>query len=1059
MSIWSIKKIVENDQYFSNIEETYSTEKKQLKSKYKKSSIKGKAGKYTHRYSSQIISPPMNVKSLKKDASVNLEPTTLGPVDLANDQAPDPINEHAEKLLELPHLDVKEVIFPAAKKKVKMTLVEDDKFMYPLLIVKEVIPLATTFEDSNSSQNVGNNSWKTVIVGDHYTVKFKKNISPAGVEKFIGKYDLSIRKKLRVPNTYLIAFNHQPSIDEFNKIRKIITKSSIVLYVEDDNVGYVGNTYPNDPLFNTEQRVEELWYLDNIKAYSAWDYNTDCSDITVAVVDSGIDPNHPDLENVIDAGQSYNFVTRDPNYWMDENHHGTHIAGTIGAIGNNSIGVAGICWNVKIIAIRVLDARTYVVGSSVSDGLAYTATDTDAKIINASIQLYPTSGFRPVKTCPQAIQDAISLMEQKKQIFVAAAGNYSYISHNKPSFPAACESDYLVSVVATGDNNFLYYFPPADQYHSNYGPHYKIGAPGIKILATVLNNEYEFLSGTSMASPIVAGSLALAWSFNPSLTALELIQHLYDSAEIIPRLMNTDNNVEAVKGGRKLNLLKLLESVNPNSSSPTWNEWSNWSNCTAECDGGERERTRTCNGTGCVGDSSETQACNEHSCPTWSEWSNWSNCTAECDGGTQKRSRTCDGTGCEGNSSETRACNEQQCSSKNYDQNDQSRTPGTWNQWSDWYTCSAECGGGTQERTRTCDGTGCEGNSSETRACNEQQCSSKNYDQIRTQLTAFNHLTLKPPIASLWVLGIKFETTEPLTISKILYNGQLHASDSNIALYAEGNNQALKIVSGSAEDKNGWQETTFNFALDPGTYRLAGLFEAFDYNYIEEVELNNAIGAIQGVFEKTSTDLKYPDEISERLIYGLFNIVFHKDIEVSPANLAEEPAPNSDSKLDSNSNSIFNEDIFNSFATNNSINDTSRICGYEFEILNEIYIEQLVYIGKLLPKERAIALYKNGHQEVFILSADNLQANTPITINQSLKAGTYQLIGLFSSSYSTDNYNWTKSNEIVSLAPIMRQFNADYDNNLEPPFEIDTGPLCGIFNFSYLINKDIGNQQ
>jgi len=249
MSIWSIKKIVENDQYFSNIEETYSTEKKQLKSKYKKSSIKGKAGKYTHRYSSQIISPPMNVKSLKKDASVNLEPTTLGPVDLANDQAPDPINEHAEKLLELPHLDVKEVIFPAAKKKVKMTLVEDDKFMYPLLIVKEVIPLATTFEDSNSSQNVGNNSWKTVIVGDHYTVKFKKNISPAGVEKFIGKYDLSIRKKLRVPNTYLIAFNHQPSIDKFNKIKKIIANSPIVLYVEDDNVGYGNSTFPNDSLF------------------------------------------------------------------------------------------------------------------------------------------------------------------------------------------------------------------------------------------------------------------------------------------------------------------------------------------------------------------------------------------------------------------------------------------------------------------------------------------------------------------------------------------------------------------------------------------------------------------------------------------------------------------------------------------------------------------------------------------------------------------------------------------------------------------------------------------
>ena len=248
MSIWSIKKIVENDQYFSNIEETYSADKKQPKSKYKKSSIKRNFGRYTHRYSSQITSP-MSAKSLKNHSLVHSEQTTRGPVDIANNKAPNPINEHAEELLGLPHLDVQEIIVPAAKKKIKMTLVKDDKFMYPLLIVKEVIPLATTFEDSNSSQNVGNNSWKTVIVGDHYTVKFKKNISPAGVEKFIGKYDLSIRKKLRVPNTYLIAFNHQPSIDKFNKIKKIIANSPIVLYVEDDNVGYGNSTFPNDSLF------------------------------------------------------------------------------------------------------------------------------------------------------------------------------------------------------------------------------------------------------------------------------------------------------------------------------------------------------------------------------------------------------------------------------------------------------------------------------------------------------------------------------------------------------------------------------------------------------------------------------------------------------------------------------------------------------------------------------------------------------------------------------------------------------------------------------------------
>ena len=169
-----------------------------------------------------------------------------------------------------------------------------------------------------------------------------------------------------------------------------------------------------------------------------------------------------------------------------------------------------------------------------------------------------------------------------------------------------------------------------------------------------------------------------------------------------------------------------------------WSDYGDWSACSAECGGGEQTRERQCNnpapqkgGADCEGESSETRSCNEQACPVnggWGEWSDWSECSAVCDGGTQTRSKKCNnpapangGADCEGESSETRSCNEQACP-----------VNGGWGDWSDWSECSAECGGGTQTRSKKCNnpapangGADCEGEDTETRECNTQSCVGK----------------------------------------------------------------------------------------------------------------------------------------------------------------------------------------------------------------------------------------------------------------------------------------------------------------------------------------------
>ncbi|MBI4043142.1 MAG: S8 family serine peptidase [Deltaproteobacteria bacterium] len=274
----------------------------------------------------------------------------------------------------------------------------------------------------------------------------------------------------------------------------------------------------------------------DIDAVRAWDITTGNRSIVVGVIDTGVDANHPDLkENIwhnsaeipdngidddgngfIDDDTGWNFYGNNKNSF-DDNGHGTHVSGTIGAVGNNGIGTVGVNWQVSILPVKFLGAD----GSGTTDGAIQAidyAVKMGAHILNNS---WGGGGFS------QALADKIALAESKNVLFVAAAGNDSSNNDNYPHYPSNYPHSNVISVAATDCRDQLAYF-------SNYGlGSVDISAPGVAIYSTLPNNTYGSYSGTSMATPHIAGAAALLWSLNPSLTMGEVIQRLLISSDEI----------------------------------------------------------------------------------------------------------------------------------------------------------------------------------------------------------------------------------------------------------------------------------------------------------------------------------------------------------------------------------------------------------------------------------------------------------------------------------------------------------------------------------------------
>lgn len=318
------------------------------------------------------------------------------------------------------------------------------------------------------------------------------------------------KNKSDVGDILLIYLNNKDKLAVVHAIEKL-SAIPYVIYAEPDYLETL-HVIPDDPLYG------QLWGMQKIGVTSAWEYSTGSDSVSVGVIDTGIDYHHPDMrKNMWSAPKGrpaygWNFAddNRDP---MDTDGHGTHVAGTIGAVGNNDIGITGVCWNVKVAALKFgLDIASAI------EAINF------ANLFHISILNASWGG----RSYSQSLKYAI---DQYQGLFIASAGNNGTSNEEDPIYPASYDSDNLITVASTSPDNSLSRF-------SNYGvKSVDIAAPGSNILSLGLEDEYNLQNGTSMSAPHVAGAAALLKSYKPNLSVLELKNIILYSAVRNPDLI------------------------------------------------------------------------------------------------------------------------------------------------------------------------------------------------------------------------------------------------------------------------------------------------------------------------------------------------------------------------------------------------------------------------------------------------------------------------------------------------------------------------------------------
>ncbi|MEM3705949.1 MAG: S8 family serine peptidase, partial [Candidatus Bathyarchaeia archaeon] len=322
-------------------------------------------------------------------------------------------------------------------------------------------------------------------------LRFKSGVNENSKRKLLTALELEVVDEIpqiqtliiRVPEKALTqvinALSHNPMIDFVEENRQIPPEA-----------------IPNDPYYTKQ------WHLTKIEAPAAWDISTGNSNIIVAVLDSGVDPNHPDLAAKLLSG--YNFYDNSYNT-SDVYGHGTAVAGVAAAITSNALGVAGMAWQCLILPIRATDPSGYTSYSLLSKGLVY-AADKGAKTATMSFAIYGGS----------ALSSAAKYFMEKGGLAVGAGGN-SGTYCDDPDNP------YIISVSATTGSDTIASW-------STYGPFIDLAAPGSGIYTTLRGGGYGSVSGTSFSTPLTAGLIALIFSANPSLTPQQVEQILKTTA-------------------------------------------------------------------------------------------------------------------------------------------------------------------------------------------------------------------------------------------------------------------------------------------------------------------------------------------------------------------------------------------------------------------------------------------------------------------------------------------------------------------------------------------------
>jgi len=383
----------------------------------------------------------------------------------------------------------------------------------------------------------------TDFVPGEIVVKFKpgtgKKQKNDAIKDVIGENAISadnVKEFKIVPGLLKISSNL-----DTQKAISILEKNPNVEYAEPDYI-LTADILPNDTSFN------QLWGLNDVGDSSpnndlngpeAWDIYTGSAGLVIAIIDTGVDYNHPDLNDnmwknpgeipadgidndgngFVDDIYGYDFCNNDANPF-DDNSHGTHVAGTVCAEGNNDQGVVGVNWQCKLMALKFLCANGSGSTSNAIAAIQY-ANDMGVKISNNS---WGGSGSS------QALSDAIqNTALTNGHIFVAASGNSNNNTDTSPHYPSSYSLDNIISVASIDDNG-------AKSSFSNYGANtVDLGAPGGSIYSTAPGNSYSFKSGTSMATPHVTGVVALVYGyisqFNPNINYQSVIQTIYNNVK------------------------------------------------------------------------------------------------------------------------------------------------------------------------------------------------------------------------------------------------------------------------------------------------------------------------------------------------------------------------------------------------------------------------------------------------------------------------------------------------------------------------------------------------
>jgi thermitase len=362
-------------------------------------------------------------------------------------------------------------------------------------------------EPPSSGDNEGSQPAPAYVPGE-ILVKFKPTVGPLGAQDTLAAQGLQVTGTIQPIEVLKVTVAPGEELETVAALQR----EPSVLYAEPNYIAFAFDIIPNDPMYGNQ------WGLPKIKAPAAWDITTGSSDVIIAVLDTGIDLDHPDLacSGKLMAGK--NFVS--PGLPPDDDHgHGTHVAGIASACTNNAAGVGGVSWGARLMPVKVLNSSGSGSYDDLADGITY-AADQDADVINLSLGGPGASSV---------LEDAVEYADDRGVLVVTAAGNCGsgcWIGgqfYNNPTFYPAAYPTTMAVAATNPDDNWVSF--------SGHRSYVDVAAPGDGIYSTYLGGSYVYKDGTSMSAPFVSGLSALVWSYDsdlPSGLVRSLIQSTAD---------------------------------------------------------------------------------------------------------------------------------------------------------------------------------------------------------------------------------------------------------------------------------------------------------------------------------------------------------------------------------------------------------------------------------------------------------------------------------------------------------------------------------------------------